>query len=262
MPSWGMYTIIGCLLALTLWARSHAKEGSNNWATPLSAACGFLGLAAAIIQVILVFKAPESDGGISKRQQSYAAAMMRVVGEELGAHHRGAKVLLISAPETELNKPYHDLVRAQLDAGMDGRGSVGERVEFGADRGDEYSSNLVFTAADMDAIIAGQTGHTVVISLLGLPADFIQMDYWDLEEDIRPRLVLVDVGVYELRRAISADFISAVVTRNPSYKFDRREEIPAGHQEAFDRRYLLVTPRTVDEIADTHGGLFKPESQD
>jgi hypothetical protein len=245
--------------AIMLWARSQSKDGRNSWAPAVATISGFLGLATAIAQVVLLLNAPEDDGGIAERQQSYAAAAMRVLGEEIGSHHKGTKILIITPPETEWNKPYHDLVIAGLTEGISGRCEIGQRVELGGDA--EYGHAVEFGAANIDMIIENRGDHNLIVSLLGLPHNYTEMEFWNFEDEERPVLVLADASVYELRRAISADYISAVLVHNPDYSYSPNDRVPNDYREAFAKRYLLVTPRTVDDIATERPALFKPEEE-
>ncbi|MFT5129165.1 MAG: hypothetical protein ACI8W8_002787, partial [Rhodothermales bacterium] len=114
----------------------------------------------------------------------------------------------------------------------------------------------------LDGLIAGRGDHDVIVSLLGLPENYMEMAFWDLADDVRPKLVLTEGAVYELRRAVSADYISAVIVRNPDFRQRRHAPAPTDYREAFDERFLLVTPRTIDDIAAAHSHLFMVDSSE
>ena len=192
----------------------------------------------------------------------YLYAAMRVMGERLGEANAGSNILLITNRVNEYNQERHDAILDGLKTGLAGRASIGSVVHpeppEGGD-GEEYYEEEMFTAAMMNVTIEANTEHDMVVSLLGLPFDFPEMTLWEMEDDKRPKLGLAFASVYELQRAIEASFVGVVIAYNPSYVYDIKAQPPEDYKEAFDQRYLLITPENVNEIAAAHPSMFKPQ---
>ena len=114
-------------------------------------------------------------------------------------------------------------------------------------------------AANFDAMLKRHPECNLIISLIGLPMDVENMEIWDAEETPetpKPKIALMDANIYNLKAAISSGIVIGTVTYSPAAKYDESKP-PADIKQAFDKRFLLVTPENVEAIATQHTGLFQ-----
>ena len=101
-------------------------------------------------------------------------------------------------------------------------------------------------------------GTTLVISLIGLPMDLQNLSLWTMKN--APKLVLVSaMNLPQLQGAIQEGYVAAMLTYRPDPDM-KDPSIPKNPQQAFDKRFLLVTPDNVMELANKYPMLF-PQMQ-
>jgi len=106
-----------------------------------------------------------------------------------------------------------------------------------------------FTASYFDDVLLSRGGRLdMVISLAGLPADVSQMAL--LQQSPRPKLAAWYWREYRdafrLREDIAVGDVAAVVA--PSPQRQRYKDAPKDLQEAFERRFWLLTPENAEKI--------------
>ena len=114
-------------------------------------------------------------------------------------------------------------------------------------------------AVNFDAMLKRHPDCNLIVSLLGLPMDVENMEIWYVEETPetpKPKIALMDANIYNLKAAIQSGTVIATVTYSPSAKYDE-SKAPEDPQQAFDKRFLLITPENVEAIASQHAGLFQ-----
>ena len=99
-----------------------------------------------------------------------------------------------------------------------------------------------------DQIIAEHPDASVLISLIGLPANPFSCAFWQPNGGPPLALLLPDLWMIgdrgAIRRAFHSGRILAAVVRRP------REWVPETGADAFDEHYLLVTAENIDEVVD------------
>lgn len=264
-----LYLVMVVAAVVMLWAQSQSKRFKSNWARPVVVLSGLFIFALAITQVFQAMTAPQREGDrIRNREMHYLSATMQTLGEQIGTKHRGASILVVTPEPTQFDKlqARQDIVVNSLNLGLADGANVGAIVHPKPPEGmsDAVEEGMV-TAAMLDAVIEANPGHQIILLNIGLPHDFHEMAFWStkVEDGVnRPRLALGQQSVYELRRAIAAEFIACVVTYKPGYKFDINKLAPELYNEAFDDRYLLVTPENVDALAEEYPDLFLVEEEE
>lgn len=99
----------------------------------------------------------------------------------------------------------------------------------------------------------------LLVSLIGLPVGAYLNDFWFKDDSPGIALLLPDLHIIDnhddIRDAFQSGLITAAVLRKPAAPTDATR--PKGSvQEIFERRFLLVTPDNIDEIATTWPFLF------
>ena len=114
----------------------------------------------------------------------------------------------------------------------------------------------MFTAEAFDEIVADNPEATLILSLVGLPMNWKEMEFWLMEDAKRPKLVVSNGQVYELYDPIIQDYVNAVVHYNPSSEYNFQDSVPSDVTEAFKKRYLLIDADNIAKIASENEGMF------
>lgn len=94
----------------------------------------------------------------------------------------------------------------------------------------------------------------VIVMLSEMPYDLENLVLWNMQSP--PKLALMRGGALsKLRNAISQDYIVGVVSYRPGYDFEDRA-VPKDLEEAFNKRFLLITPDNVEQMASEYEELF------
>ena len=102
----------------------------------------------------------------------------------------------------------------------------------------------------MDDILKGANAdYDMVITCIGLPAG-------GRARRKGKKVAIAGGSVYEYGPAIQGKMIVAAVTYKPDAEYDDKS-VPSNMEEAFNKRYLLVTPENLAEVATKYGELFK-----
>lgn len=118
-----------------------------------------------------------------------------------------------------------------------------------------------FTGDHLKNLLPAKDSYDILITLIGLPS------MGNLQSAMREmagkKLVLVGGDSLTMGRLFSlgnrqekvAPVAVAAVTYNPKAVYDDKP-IPRNPQEAFDKRYLLITPENFQEVKAEHSNLF------
>jgi len=113
------------------------------------------------------------------------------------------------------------------------------------------------SASALDRLLKEYSDCDLVISFVGLSQNPQDMSIWSsMRPEERPRIVLFRSNVRPYREAIRAGAIQAAVVTRPDFA-PGQGKVPGDPQAAFGRRFLLVTPENVDQIAAEHP-IFDP----
>ena len=197
-----------------------------------------------------------------QNELKYAKAKSIVFGKALKKEFPEARVLVISDRNYEKNERQKALVESLKDGlGMitpvevdtlempeNKTGMMPEEMEM-------LPLEEMMTAKDFDKIIAKHPKCNLIVSMIGLPRDASTMKLWTQQSASRPALALLNGDVHSLKNAITAGFINAVVIYRPGVKFTE-DACPEDPQEAFDQRFLIVTPKNIEELSQKYKNLF------
>ncbi len=120
---------------------------------------------------------------------------------------------------------------------------------------------LSYVVADdsLDKLATQHPGAEIIISLIGLPAKVVQSETWSPANPRKFGLLLPDLRLVGEPSAIVAAIrsrkIAAIVLNKPGAP---SEDQPLGHDRKmeFERRFLLVTPETVEQYLRAYPRLF------
>lgn len=192
-----------------------------------------------------------------------------VLGRHLGRTFAGYKALIITHDRNSEN--------ALLDACMDGlREGLGTNVNIAAvdsplpslskekapdgEKSRLSPERMLYLSRKMqsnnfDQLIAKHSDCNLIISLLGLPKDANKMAILNIKPEKRPKLALLSYNISMMKERIAQGDISAAVINRPDY-VPGKSKLPKNFELAFDKRYLLVTPNNVKNIASEYPSVF------
>ncbi len=247
-----------------MYGLSKQKAGAL-WGKPVATICAIIALGCALGHIALT-----SGGQDTQKIVQIEREYQRISGEKLGRYlaeaHPDAVALIIADPSTP-NTP--DAPDALLDGIKQG---LGEKVRISAEVRPQIPEAVKkqfagetpegmpaeealppmefwFTAAMMDSIIAKDgKGCDLIITTIGLPTDMAKMKFWRSAPSNGTKLAIARGSVYELKRAIAQKLVTAAISFNPNAVWD--DKSPSSDlDEAFAKRYLLITPENVEELA-------------
>lgn len=253
-----------------VFSLSKQKSGAE-WGKPLAIVFALIALVCAIMNI--------TKGGSASTQNliKNELAYQQIQGEKLGIYlakkYPDSNVLLLLDPAKK-NSTQPDSIVEGLKKGL-GTLPVKEvyptipesdiREYMGDMPPDEMAMEDMLPpteiwlkpAAFQDLIFKDGKGCDLVITTIGLPENPQPMTkLWSAIKADKLKLAIAVGGVYDLQKAISAGMICAAVSYNPEAPFENKRP-PKDLDEAFDKRYLLITPDNLDQITSDHPKLFR-----
>jgi hypothetical protein len=258
-----------------IFGLSKQKAGAP-WGKPLAVVCALIALLCAVSHIV-GGRGP-SMTTVIEREMTYQKVSAQKLAMYLADKHAGAKALVVIQPTGGQDRE-NPLV-AGLKEGFGGKIEIVQVLEpeipeeakkmFAAEMppapeeggaggpgaGEEVVPPLEywFTPALFDKIAEDSKDQAdMIITTIGLPQDPASMRFWAM--DPRPKLAVVSGSVYKLKKAIKSGAIVGAVTYSPAAVYEDKPP-PGDIDKAFDKRFILVTPENVDDVAAKHGDLF------
>ncbi len=256
-----------------IYGLNKQKTGAA-WGKPMAIVCALIALGAAIMH--LVGQQGPSTDTIIKIEQNYQQAAGEVLGKYLASEFQGKKAVVLAMPVNPGQQAQPNMMVEGLRKGLGSAvtitdvirpeipeeikkqfmvppppGAEGEGMEMSAI--DMVPIEEWFNAGMLDRIMKQNSNVDLVITTMGLPMDVFQATFW--RDKNAPKLVVASGSIYELKGAIKAGRVAAAIAYNPEAKYEPKMA-KGTLDEIFDKRFILVTPKNVDEVAGKHQGLF------
>lgn len=253
---------------------SKQKAGAE-WGKPMAIACIVVALAAALWSSVKTL-----GGGNTQDVVDREITFQKIGGKKLGMHlaekYSGGKVLILTEPRlgAQAGKP-NPLVEG-LKEGLAGKLTVVAEVspEVPADKAKAFAAEMPmegappggmpgemmppleywYTSKIFDELIGKQSGFDMLVTTIGLPQDARNSKI--LRDKSRPKIAVLNGSIYDLKGAIKPDMIVAAITYNPKAVYDDKP-VPRDLDEAFNKRFLLVTPDTLSQVTSTNPDIFR-----
>ncbi|MFW6414154.1 MAG: hypothetical protein ACOCZS_02525, partial [Verrucomicrobiota bacterium] len=115
---------------------------------------------------------------------------------------------------------------------------------------------MMMEASDYNEMLEGELDDCeLFIMLTDLPYDIEKLSLWRMDNP--PKTALLTPGrLSELEQAVKQGFVVAVVANNPDADYSMEGSVPKDTEEAFNQRYILITPDNLDELSSEHENLF------
>lgn len=246
----------GCFIGMIICAK---KQHVNALAKP-GAIVLLLGVVVCTVLILMRNMGDGDTAGLIANELKFAKASSYILAKKIAEIKPGAKVLVIIGEDNENNKRQ----KVILDGLTEGFGSAITQVAVKAPtlkglkgKPEEMMMPLseMIKAEDINKLLLKNKSRNYIISLIGLPMDMGKLKIWSqFAEDPKkaPRLSIMNGDISMLYKPIKQGLIPAVVTHNPDAVYSE-EAAPSDMQEAFNKRYILITTKNVDEIKKKYG---------
>jgi len=201
----------------------------------------------------------DKSAKFAKIENGYVRSIAFVLGEDLAKRFPKAKVLVIVGPNY---KQDHNQL-TMIDGLKDGMNSKMTKIDVHPLRvkiPKNYKLSDSMKAKDFNALVK-ISRPSVIVSLVGLPDDFQKLKIWAMYEEKpekTPKLAIINGDISRLFSAIKTGIVAAVVRYKPDVFVDENDFCPSDYKKAFEKRYLLITPKNVEKIKKKYGKkIFK-----
>ncbi len=271
------------------FSRKKYKQGVT-WGKSATVVCGILVLFFALLNLF------GGGGPGAQKLRNIEQTYRRVAGEKLGSYladqQNFSKALLLVKPGTE----DHARTQKMIEGVREGLGrevelvnvvrpdipeKVLERYRERMTQSGEPPSEMEseqpessdldiqrmmqsiplgtwFNADRLDKTLKPYKGRCdVVIFGMSLPSDIGASKILTAPDSPPIAILWGESRFGEYEQAIKEGDITAAVARNPQSRIETEKMPPGNLDKAFAKRYLLITPDTIDEIAEKHEELFQ-----
>ena len=268
-----MLYVLMVLFAIGMyWANRQYKTKGVAWGRPVAGLCGVMALVIALSRILYDLTGCEKDkrqSAILGKELRYTDAQFQYLGDYMKRKFAKHDVLLIASPKTAGSNEYADnrlnTIKGALKNAFDGRLTLSGTVHLKAPENQDGMPPMfetMFTAEAFNEIVADNSDATLILSLVGLPMNWKEMQFWTMEDEKRPKLIVTNGQVFELYAPIMEGYVNAVVHYNPSSQYNFQEDVPSDVTEAFEKRYLLIDADNIAKIASENEGMFASQGED
>jgi hypothetical protein len=263
--------VIGMVVGL-----SKQKAGIE-WGKPVAIVCIVVALVVALWSSVRTLGG-NNNAGVVDREITFQKLGGKKLGLYLAEKHAGAKVLILTEPKlgSQTGKP-NPLVEG-LKEGMGSTLTVVAEAspEVPADKAKAFAKEMPmegtpsggaatemmppleywYTAKIFDALLGKYDGQfDLLVTTIGLPQDAARGSAI-LKGKSCPKIAVLNGSIYDLKAAFKPTMIVAAITYNPKAVYDDKP-VPRDLDEAFGKRFLLVTPETLPAVGSANPDIFR-----
>lgn len=256
--------IVAAIGAMVGW--SNSKKGAT-WGQPVTIVCAIIAIGFGFYQAV----AGSFGKGGSKKSQAREIEYQKVQTRKLGAYLKekfaGKTAILVKDPNANETSPQI----IGLKEGIGDAITISEEVSptppksarnVGPDGGPGGPEGMMepmetwFTAKELDKILKGKKAD-LIITTIGLPSGLSVRGgkEFPIPSLKGKKVVLAGGSIYEHGRDIQAGAIVAAVSYKPNAEYDEKPA-PSDLDEAFNKRYVLVTNENLNEVIKQYPDLF------
>lgn len=193
---------------------------------------------------------------------AFAKARSKVLSDYIGQTWKGESAVIITEPNIEQNKISKaalDAMQADLkNAGVNVTAVEALNIKEGTAE-EPVPMEVALNAKVYNDIFAKYKNANIFIIMSQLPFEAKELKNlacWKFDAK-KARIVLVNGEIYNLKGAIAQGIIGAAIAmKTGPNAYDPEKAAPKDTKEAFDTRFILVTPKNVNDIAAKNGDLF------
>lgn len=192
---------------------------------------------------------------------AFAKARSTVLSDYIGKTWKGQSAVIITEPNIEQNK----IAKAGLDAMQESLKAAGvnvtavEALNLPQGTAEEpVPMEVALNAKVYNDIFNKYKSANIFVIMSQLPFEAKQlkeMECW--KPGFKARIVLVNGEIYNLKPAIASGIVGAAIAmKSGPNAYDPEKAAPKDVQQAFDTRFILVTPKNVNDIASKNADMF------
>ncbi|MCJ8329799.1 MAG: hypothetical protein HRT89_09560 [Lentisphaeria bacterium] len=258
-------------LVITIWAHLQYKSKGKMWGRPVAAIFAIICTLIAVFSLIYTsfFQASAVSNDMISKHHQYMQIAHSTFGKHVAEKQKGKRAILIyNKPSvTEMGKKSHDVSVEAFKKELMGSIEIVDTHEWvraddnAAAQGMGMGMDKPFMTEDFEDIMSDFSDYDLIISFIGLPIDFKEMKYWKEEYDGEiPQFVLLNSSILESKPGITAGHFVSILHTKP-VRFDFEAPIPNDPKEAFDIRYVIITPENVEAVHKEFPRLFRDEEK-
>lgn len=253
------------------------QKAGAAWGKPVALVCIVVALVAALWSSVRTMAGP-SNAGVVDREIAFQKLGGKKLGLYLAEKHSGGKVLILSEPKLGSQVGKVNPLIEGLKEGMGSKLTVAAEAspEVPADKAKAFAKEMPmegapggagapgemmppleywYTAKIFDALLGKYEGQfDLLVTTIGLPQDARSSAI--LKGKSCPKIAVLNGSIYDLKGAFKPTMIVAAITYNPKAVYDDKP-VPKDIDEAFNKRFLLVTPENLQQIGSTHSDIFR-----
>ena len=205
-----------------------------------------------------------SFGGMSREMKEalacyerFSEASAQAAGELVSKKFAGKNVLIVASGGNAWEKQPNKLVEYTKKY-INGANVTVKGLPYDTPAGDSGMMEEYMNAKYFNQLFDENKDVDVFVMTLSLPYDPSQMARIKLwKQKNPPKLVLINADVNFLGQEIKKGTIAGAVVMRPDLKQeDFEKNAPKDLKEAFEARYVLITPENIDAMAQKYQQLF------
>ena len=193
---------------------------------------------------------------------AFAKARSKVLADHIGKSWKGQSAVIITEPHIDQNKIAKaglDAMQADLKAaGVDVTAVEALNIPEGTAE-ESIPMETALTAKIYNDIFNKYKSANIFVIMSQLPFEAKELKNlacWKFDAK-KARVILVNGEIYNLKKAIAGGLVGAAIAmKSGPNAYDPEKAAPKDVQQAFDTRFILVTPKNVNEIAASNGDRF------
>jgi hypothetical protein len=225
---------------------------------PASIAVQIFGIGTAFVAILKIILLISSTG--TNKEKSFQEAQSEYValwyiGKTLADQYPGKSLLVILAPKFEADLNQENRIKG-LEEGLESKMNISYvSVKYVKPKRQRKPRPIAYSYKNLNQIIQANDENDVIISLIGLPINYYNMECWNKD--------LADIYAYrgyswEVNQDIENGELTGYITINPNMKFKATKGQTAKKTNAFfEKHFLFVNKRNVKSMVKKFPKLFK-----
>ena len=252
------YYLIVVLLAAVVIAYVKGVKKEKEWGRSVIAVCTIVIVILVAGNALIGGPSGPTRGQIRKavaQDLQYARAEMVYLGRHIAKSYPDSKILLITPPASWGLAPQRsEHVLNCLKEGLDERGLVAASEQMPAPVPSATSmplpaDQMALSVEFLDGVMAKHPECNVILSLVNLPLAFKETKLAAMPAEERPAVILaLDMPQPDVAEHIRSGRVAALVTMKHVVTYGRQEDAPRDVEQAFKKRYVLITAGNLSEM--------------
>ena len=193
---------------------------------------------------------------------AFTKARSKVLADYIGQTWKGQSAVIITEPNIEQNK----IAKAGLDAMQENLKAAGvnvtavEALNLPQGTAEEpVPMEVALNSKVYNEVFNKHKSANIFVIMSQLPFEAKELKNlacWKFDAK-KTRIVLVNGEIYNMKGAIASGLVGAAIAmKSGPNAYDPEKPAPKDIQQAFDTRFILVTPKNVKDVAAKNADMF------